>query len=724
MQAKHLALSISLAIAASAVQAAEESKDWGIEEVVVTAQKREQSSQEVPISVQAYGERTMERLGAARLIDLASSTPSLSIGGVAGSSGTQMGIRGIVDYARNPGTDASMGIYIDGVFQGRSYTANQPLLGIESVEILRGPQGTLFGKNTVSGAINMNTKTPDENFDGELKVEAGSENHTNVGAYFSGALADNLFGAISVGNESRDGFYKNTVLNEDVGDYEQSAVRAKLRYIAADNLEFILAADAADSESGGPVNTGWLEKPFTTNKGLKESDKVKFSGGALTVNYDFENDLTLTSITSARQGEFDNFQIDTYGTYSPNPGLLSYFDEKNDQFSQELRLVSPVSDSFDWVAGVYYFENTSSTKRYVTFTPDALANLPGLPDLSFLSGSVAIPSEVNTQSIAAYAHGNYRFSEEWELTAGLRIMQEDKDVDFQQTNISDLGIPGAPGGFLFGAGDIAPFKDDRSESDVSPTIGLNWRFSEDAMLFTKYTRAFKSGGWNTEFRTANSGLNGIDYDAQSVDNFELGLKSNLLDGGLQLNATAFMGKYDDYQVFQYLPSLQVLNAGEVTTQGVEVETIWVPVERLQLTANVTALDAKYDVYKTPAGADYSGNKLANAPDLKAYLGVQYTQPLGDWGNLAFNVDYTFQDDMYTDARNTDAIYLIESYDLWNLRATLNPNSDSWQVSAWVKNLSDETYPFTRNQSFLGEQRVAWGAPRTYGVTFNYYLGGQ
>ncbi len=728
----------SLAVPTSVVVAQEYHDRPPIEEITVTAQKREQSVQDVPISVQVITGSTIQQLGASVISDLESSAPSLQTGGVIGSSNQQMGLRGIVDYSRNTGIDARMGVYIDGVFQGRSYIADQPLLGIERVEILRGPQGTLFGKNTVSGAISLVTKTPTQELEGLVQAELGNFDHRKAAAYVSGAVSETLFAALSFSLDESDGYYHNVTLDQRTGSYDRWSTRGKLRFLPNDDTEIILSGDAAQSTSNSPLYVNASLPAYTSQQNFEATDDVNFWGAALTVNVGLQSAYTLTSLTSYREAEYALFYDEDI---SPFAIQTSDFDEDSEQISQELRLVSPRADRYDWVAGLYYFDTDMSTARSACFGED-LYNLL-VPELaafaSALQGCTAIPNSVGARSWAAYVHGNYRLSERWELTAGLRYTDEVKNIDWRQQNFpadpeaaavleaaSGLPFTQAPGA-LFGAINYDPVVDRRSENDASPTVGLNGVFGEATMVFGRYARGFKSGGYNADFMT--SGLEFFEYEDESVDSWELGIKSTLANGTFRVNATAFLMEFDDFQVFQFLgnadgaTTLQLTNAGKATSRGIEVETAWSPTDRLEFAFNVTALDATYDRFENPdpAEPDFTGNQLPYAPDLKTYLSAQYVQPLGDHGRLHFFIDHAWVDDQYSDPSN-EPRHLIESYSLIDARITWMPPGTRWEAVVWVRNLADEEYQRNRNVNFLGFPRVIWGAPRTYGASIIYFLG--
>lgn len=731
-----MAVLVALAVPglASAQQAA-------LEEIVVTAQKRAESSQDVPISIQAIGADTLEKLGATEVTDLAQSAPSLSIGGVPGSQ-RAMGLRGVVDYSRNIGIDSRMGVYVDGVYQGRSSTASQPLLGLDSVEILRGPQGTLFGMNTVSGAINLNTRKASDEFAGQVSAGAGNEGFWTGSLYLNGPLSENFFGSVAYTHQEHDGWYENPNLGRKIGSLKEDGARGQLRWLPTDQLEVILAGDYGKTETDGPLYVRASDPAYYTEKG-PELDRTEFWGSALTFNYETQGGYTLTSISAYRENEY-LARVDEDFTALVE-AFQTQFDEQADQFSQELRLVSPIGQRFDWIAGLYYFDSKVSTGRNIHLAP------PLLPSAA-LSGGVAIPSDITTTNYAAYVHGNYRFTDKLELTAGLRYMDVEKKLDYTQVNTPDdldaaynflvnvLGYPApvaaalAPQipGVLLGGPNLA-YKDKYSDDAVTPTIGLNYRFTDEILGYVKYSNGFQSGGFNADFAPPLPPGQWIPFDSESVDAYEIGLKSTLADGRLRLNVDAFMQRYKDFQIFQRVlngnTSIQIVsNAGKATSQGIETEITWLPTDRLQLTLNGAWTDATYDRFENPAPQpgepdDFNGNYLNYAPKFKVFAGVQYVQPIGGAGDVTFNVDYSYQDKMYSDPRNRATFDLIPSYDLWNARVTYASAGDRWNVSAWIRNATDEEYITNHSLASLTNiDRVIWGAPRLYGINFTYNLG--
>jgi iron complex outermembrane receptor protein len=707
---------------------------FALEEVIVTAQKRAQNLQDVAVSAQAFSGEDIRVMGLDSVADLIYTAPSLNAGGLGSGSQQQMGLRGVVDYSRNPGVDPRMGVYIDQVYQGQGYSADQPLLGLETVEILRGPQGTLFGKNTVSGAINLVTKKPSESFEGEFAVSAGNEGQARYQAYVSGGITDTVSASLALTYDERDGLYQNTVLNKVTGDYDRTSGRAKIHWAPNEKLEATFTYDFSERASSEPVGVEAALPAFETRAGFESRDNTEFSGTALHLNYQLDSGVQLVSITSKRDAEFSLIGDDDM---LPARIQTTFFDENNDQFTQEVRLQSADDSEIKWLAGVYYFQADRDTGRYARFDEDLYNVLipPLAPFAAALSGQGAVPSLLEHESLAVFGQMEWAMTDALSMTVGFRYTEDEKSVDWRQVNTQDdpataaflQGVTGLPltqaPGALFGAVN-SEFKGDRKEDDFSPTISLQYQASEDLLLYARYAGAAKSGGYNADFMT--NGLERFEYEQETVDSYELGLKGTFADNTLRVNLAAFEMQFDDFQVFQFLAnssgatSLELTNAAEASIQGVETEITWLPTSNLRFIANATLLDAAYDDFQNPGGGlPFTGNQLPYAPDLKYYLAAQYRTSFAG-GVITFDVDYTYVDDQFTDPGNL-AVDKIDSYDLLGAKMAFAPASESWELSLWGRNLNDEEYNKVNNDNFLGTPRTVWGDPRMYGVTFTYFV---
>ena len=731
MRKKTLAFNIgALAALTSSAVLAQGTSNFALEEVVVTAQKREQNLQDVPVSAQSFNAEDIRVMGADTVSELMFAAPSLNAGGLGGSQ-QQMGIRGIIDYSRNPGVDPRMGIYIDEVYQGQGYSADQPLLGLANVEILRGPQGTLFGKNTVSGAINLVTKKPTQEFEGEIALTYGNEGQKKTQLYVSGGLADDLAASLSVSYDERDGLYNNTALGEENGDYQRISSRAKLNWAASDALEFTLSADYTNRESTEPAGTPLALPRFEIQAGQGTEDEIEFWGLALKTTYEMANGHELVSITSYRDTEY---------VFAGDDDMLlplfqqTFFDEFNTQFTQEFRIQSPSEGNFTWLAGLYYFDSERSTGRSSQIGEALFAAFGLGPAAPFAAGTAFAPSTIDNTSMAAFFHSDWVLSDRVTMTFGVRYNEDEKRADWEQINVNAVGgavpalalFPGAAFGFF-----DKEFKGTHKEDSTSPTLALNYKFDNGALLYGRYSKAAKAGGFNADF-VLRPDLTAFQHDQETVNSFEVGYKTTLAENTVRLNVAAFQMEFDDFQVMAFLPnptsasgiSPELVNAAEVTVQGLEVELTWVPIENLRLFANATLLDAQYDKFALAdydfGDKDFSGNPLPYAPDLKYFISAQYIAQMGA-GNLIFDIDYTSVDEQFS---NPEAIDLnrLPDYTLVNARIAYTPTQGNWELALWGRNLADEEYRKTNSNNFLGTPRTIWGDPRLYGLTFTYFLG--
>ena len=722
-----LALNISAlsALGASTLQA-QEASGFALEEVVVTAQKRQQSLQDIPVSAQAFNAEDIRVMGADSVSELMFAAPSLNAGGLGGSQ-QRMGIRGIIDYSRNPGVDPRMGIYIDEVYQGQGYSADQPLLGLANVEILRGPQGTLFGKNTVSGAINLVTKQPTEEFEGEIALTYGNEGQIKAQTYLSGGLTDNLFGSLSVAYDERDGLFTNTFLNKEVGDYDRISTRGKLHWVATDALAFTLSMDYTKRDSTEPFGTLVDLPAFETQANQESDDSIEFWGVGLRTTYALDSGYELISITSYRDAQFEAVTDDDQ---LPQNLQASFFDEDNGQFTQEFRIQSPAEGDFTWLAGLYYFESERSTGRSSQIGEELVGPLWGV---------ATTPISVDNTSYAAFFHADWVLTDRLSMTFGVRYNEGKKKIDWSQINENKSGLPPsvpvAPGillgdtpGILFGLLE-GETKETHKEDSTSPMIALNYQLNDDTLIYGRYSNAAKAGGFNAEFMLDFGNMDLFEHDQETVDAYELGLKTTLLEDTVRLNLAVFEMNFEDYQYQGRIDHprgldsqlLVMANAAEVTVEGIEAELTWVPIDNLRVTANATWLDAGYDEFTIGGSAtDFSGNPLIYAPELKYFIGVQYLAQLGN-GSLIFDVDYSSVGEQYTDADKLER-NLIADYSLANARIAYTPSGGDWELAFWGRNLGDEDYRRLNAMSFTGTQLTVYGDPRLYGATFTYFLG--
>lgn len=672
-----------------------------LEEVVVTARKREESLQSVPISVSAVSSLTMEKIGATSVRDLQYMVPNLVFAGF-WETQTSVSIRGVGDFSRNMGYEMRVGVYVDGIFAGRSGSANQDLLDIERVEVLRGPQGTLFGKNTIAGAISLTTKKPDENLSGSIWGEYGNYDLVSVRGLINVPLIeDKLYSKFSLIYRDRDGYVENLFPGQkDAASINYVVARSQFRALLGDATEAILTFDYKDdghyTYHGDPtVGPGFTTAPKIRqlNTYLTPRNDLESFATSLKLEHQFNNDYTLTSLSSFRH-------VDTVSRWEENHGPLRFFDitfaDKDKQISQELRLTSPQDQRLSYVAGLYYFYQKTSTDRVATSGADLIPNV-----------TLVIPQSghVTTDSYAAFINGDFKITPQWSLNGGLRYTHEKKNVLFNQ-----LGAP------IFI--DITNFSDSFSDDDVSPSIGTSYQIDDEKMIYATVSRGYKSGGWNADFVATTD----IEFDSEHATNYEVGAKSQWLDNRLRINLSAFLTKYKDFQVNQFVPVagggliFSLTNAAAATSKGFEVEVIAI-LDQLTLTGNFGYTKATFDEFKNGGGlgVDFDGNRLALSPKYTLNLSAEYQFQVSDSIAGYIRGDYSYRSGVYHNPDNIKPVSYSPGYNLVDARAALQFNDGQWELAVWGKNLFNETYEATKWITFLGTPATQFGAPRTYGV---------
>ncbi|MFZ1743645.1 MAG: TonB-dependent receptor [Pontixanthobacter sp.] len=687
---------------AASAQEADEAAESGLNVIVVTAQKREQNIQNVPVAVSVTTGEDLDRLQVSNVESLQYSTPSLV---VAGSDPTRQrfGIRGISDQSRNAGFDNRIGVYVDGVWVGRSAASNQAALDVASIEILRGPQGTLFGKNTVAGAINIITSKPEFGTSGYLEAEYGNYDNRRLKGMLNVAASDKVAMRVSGMYRKRDGFVQNTFNGLDYDNRDEYGLRGQLLIEAGDTSLYI-AADTAQFKGRSTAGGVRIDAtPYQIEINEEQNVKIGYDGLSAQVDHEFGNGGTLTSITGYRTSRYDAESDEDFSQF--NFATTKPIFEETSHFSQEIRYASDDSGRFDYVVGLFYLDQ--DIKGAGTATAFAPAINPAAPPIFV---GVSQGATVKSQSYAVFLHTNFDITDRLELTAGARFNKEDKSVDFSITDTSGLFTNGA-------------LQDMRSSSDFSPTVSLNYDLTDDVMSYARYSRAYKSGGWNTDFVAS---VNDIAFDDESVDAFEIGLKSLLFERRLRLNLSAYLSKHSDFQVFSFSQlstggtALRATNAGKVTSKGFEIEADLQPVEWLNLFANYGYNDTKFDSFANGGGpgVDFDGNRPAEAPKHNLNLGIATDFDLG-FANLMIQGDYNYRSSFFSNPDNLP-VNLNSSLEQVNVRAGLDFGNIS--VFGWMRNAFDVETQIYNGRSFLGIPRGKYNDPQTYGVTVKVKFG--
>ncbi|MEJ8567977.1 TonB-dependent receptor domain-containing protein [Elongatibacter sediminis] len=735
-----------------------------LEEIVITARKREESLQDVPISVQVVSGEEIREQNIVNLQDLSAQVPNLFV--TESYVGDAVYVRGIGSGQNNLGFEQAVGQVIDGFFYGRSRYSRFAFMDVERVEVLKGPQGALIGKNTTAGAINITTARPTREFEAWLQPTyefEGAEGWSVEGA-ISGPLSDSVAGRLAFSVIDRDGFIHNTFTGQDDVRANDWSARGSLLWDIADNADLLLQYQTGEIRHdggnnqlsfcdftsqqvpGAPVNVNFTaifagiapddctanyERTATAGKFGEnvEGKKTDFDSVTATLNWDFDR-VQLTSLTGFARYDYRDEQDGdrTYVDVLTNDtfGTLPEFAEDYEQFSQELRISSAVSDQLDLIAGVYFLDKTQETEYIVHF-----ANLAG----QAISRNTFTREEGRTY--AAFAQVDYAFNDRWSLTAGARFTYEEKEARSVQVPTElytyipqDCTLPAA------GACYRHDISDDLSENDFSPNLSVQWYPTGDSMFYANVARGFKAGGYDhvlvSDEATDPNILERFVFDPEEVLSYELGTKLTLADGTAQLNAALFRSEFDDLQLGGFLNSTEVINtvtnAGSAITQGVELELRWRPLDRLTLFAAVAYLDSTYDEYTDApcytlqvtgcvnGRQDLSGEPLQFATDWKGTANAEYVWTLPGGMDVIGWVQYAFVDDFPLQA-DLDPKLWQDGYGKIDARLTLASADGNWQVSLIGRNLTDK---LTSNygDDVPGQAGTVWrsvDAPRSFAV---------
>lgn len=754
---------------------AEETTALQLEEITVTARKREESLQDAPVSVTAFSSSGLDVRGITNIGNISAFTPNLDINhGKAdgGSTNAAVFIRGVGQNDFIFPTDPGVGIYVDGVYIARSVGGMMDLADVERVEVLRGPQGTLYGKNTIGGAINIVTSRPDGSLNGRLKVTGGQRDHIDVEANINFPIKEDvLAGKIAVVSKNQKGYSKRVGSDLDLGDTNVDAIRAGLNWTASDDVSVYLSFDASRIRQNGvagtllgtfdspgslyglynavaapmvaamnglPVGSIFDDRYVTGDPALSNGtgptkDENDTWGMSANIDWDINDSLTLKSITAYRKMDAI---IQTDIDYSPFTIIHTDEEQHQKQFSQEIQLGGTAADGkLTWLLGGYYFNekvNDDNTTRLASGLYQAFEAMPGafVPLVPGMVCPAAPPApcvggagnplnsifdldvnpftKLDTNNWAAFLHMTYDVSDKLSVTLGGRYSYEKK------TYFIDSKFPAS--------GKVAtpPTTDSQSWSKFTPKFGLDYHVTEDVLLYASFSKGFKSGGWNprplqpAEFKR---------YNQENIAAYEMGIKSRLLDNRMTFNLAGFYSQYNDLQLFSNGISpdngsllLTLDNAGDADIWGFEAEIVARPAPGFDVNFGLGYIDNKYTRLEGSTGIDID-NKLPNAPKWTLNAGAQYAFDLGgDRGQLTIRGDMNHRSLSLNGPQNTPEI-TQGAYTLFNTRVTWDSADENWQVAAFVLNLTDKEY-FSSAESVpaFGFRAAVYGRPREWGVS--------
>jgi iron complex outermembrane recepter protein len=712
-------------VAAQSENVRQENSDRMLEEVIVTATKRAESLQEVPIAITAFGTEQLETLAPSNLIDLSSAVPNMLMLPAMGGGGNRINIRGLgITPGRSSGT--AVGLYVDGVYQSNNTALNVSMMDVERVEVLKGPQGTLFGRDTIGGAINIVNKAPGDEFTGQLALELGDLDHRKLQASADiPLLEDMLVARLSVQKEKEDGYVRNTFDNSWFGAKDTFNGRVQLYFAPTDQWNIRLTYTRSDSESapanGEPINNLQGERtPYVTNVNGPSFQKLEVDSLSLFAEYEFESGYTITSI-SAHNKIKDIYTQDTDFTSLPN--LFEVFSGESEDYSQELRLTSPVNDVFDYIIGIYYFKNDNEHRDIYIIDQDSYAQSLGFPAGFVFPPKVQDGQEKNfvLESTAVFVHTNYHMTDDFTVFGGVRYTSDKKENDY-----SIFGSIAPILGFPNITHNISKTEDD----PVSWTVGARYNIEENTMAYASVARGFRSGAVKDDFVTPAdiAADSGFFTEPEFVTNYEVGLKSLTLEGRLQTNIAVFYMDYTDKISSKVVPNTftsALTNASSATIKGLEIDSRIQLTEGLQLTASAGYLKSEYGEFQPRADLDLSGKSIGRHPDLSYSLALDYDQALSNGGTFLAHADVSYKGEYSSDGQTNIEEVIgddLGDYETVNASVSYIAASERWNLTFRVENLLDsddiifgQTWNF--GQGPLVEHAVAiYEKPRTYTMT--------
>ncbi len=678
-----------------------------LEELIVTARKREQNLQDVAVGVSLLSGRALAEAQLRNAQDLSTLIPTLNVQASSGPSSSSFNIRGIGTQSLDTSVEPSVSTMLDGVVMGVSGMAFLELVDIERVEVLRGPQGTLYGKNASGGVIHIITKDPTPELSGTLAATAIEQDEYRLDGTVSGPITESLTYRLTGSIVDDDGFSQNVFNGERVNNDESYSARGKLLWQPSEDLEFLWSSDYSERDCDctalgvrsileSPDQQALLDEqlpvvPSDSNQDVNNDQpaltEIEGQGHSLSVDWNIGSHV-ITSITAMRDWQsqsivdLDNRPVNPLALSFPSPPKTEV-----EQFSQELRLASAPQDWGSYVIGAFYFNQDQDSGNDTTTALLA----PILPPVTRVTRT-----EVKNENVALFGEINYAFTQDWILTLGGRYTRDDLDFSTVAIGTDNLIFPAE--------GAVA---NDTQEDDFSPKIALQWDITSSAMTYLSYVSGYKGPAFDTGIIAGGSFV-----APETSDAWELGVKSTWLDNRLILNVALFFAEYQDFQaqasvdddVTDMIPgSFILVNAGEVSTQGIEIELLSQPTDNWTIRGGFAYTDGSIDDYQDgncsgpqkfrgecPTGAqDLSGGDLPYTPEWKFTLSTDYRIDFDAFA-MTLGMDLRSQDDVLYEL-SQDPNTRQDAYTIVDARVALTDSKNRYKLSAFVKNVFDEDY---------------------------------
>jgi len=715
---------------------ATETNDNVIDEIVVTARRREENIQDIPISIVAFTAQELQEFRITRAPQIAQYTPNVNL---KGSGNPIITIRGIGQNEGIANGNPSVGVYVDDVYLSSITMMSFQVFDTERVEVLRGPQGTLYGRNTTGGAINYISRRPTEEFDAFVSADVGNYEVFNVEAVLGGPLGGSTNGRIAfVSNQQNEGQFTNRLTGNDHGVIDSMAWRALLDWQPTDNVSVLFNVHGGQNRSDvylfehfGLIdpNTGGFCQAFLEGRldpqnctdvfGYSDPDGDPFAG-----NYNLEPEIdttafgasitlewTLPAFTFNSISGYEEISIDSSSESDASPltFLQNFYRYDIEQLSQELRLTSAPHDAFEWVAG-FFFTHAAVDAPEIIFKADDLLGTHGLTIY-----------EQETDASALFAHGEWQLNDRWRIVGGIRYTHEDRSYVGGSADLNPFGtscfldqIACNPG--LTGPVFVSTADDVETDDDLSGEIGVNYTPTDNRLLYAKISKGFKGGGWDGDLTFFSFQLE--PFKPETLLSYEIGFKSLAMNQSLQLNLAGFYYDYENIQLNAFegsapIPSLT--NASEARVLGFDAELRWNPTESLGLNLGLGYLSTEN---KDPR---FAGLELTNAPKWNGNATARYNWHLSNSVEPFAMLHVSYTGSAFTLADN-NPFNQAPAYTLVDGRFGLTGADRRWEAALWVQNLTDEIYfvgSFVDQGNFGNSGFRRYEMPRTYGASLTW-----
>ena len=760
-----------------------------IEEVIVTATKRAQTLQEVPVAVTVTDAETIERAQILDILDLQSVVPSLRVPQFQSSTQTNFVIRGFGNGANNAGIEPSVGVFIDGVYRSRSAAQIADFPNLERVEVLRGPQSTLFGKNASAGVISVVTRKPEFDWDGNVEFGVTNFDGTVAKAYLTGPITDRLAFSIGGSSNQREGYTDNNALGSEISDRDRYGLNGQLLWEPTDNMSLRFSADYSEIEEAcctianlvaGPTAAviGLLggqfdPDPFSYNVFQNEDPRTEVENGGFSLHADIDFDnFTVTSITAVRALDSRNLGDDVDFSSADLIAPQNVGRQEFDTFTQEIRISSNGDGPFNWLGGIFYFDEEVETQGGIFFGPafrtyaDILTGAPGTigaieagfmlpPNTLFAPGTgVVETASQDNEAYSIFGQIDYDLTDRVVLTLGLNYTNDEKEVSLSQVNtdvysnldLTLLGLPPAQTAGLQGlqflpqllAFPNAGEDGESSDDNVDYTARIAVDVTNELNAYFSYSTGFKATSWNLsrDSRPTVGELATLQAAGAPLPNnlvtgtrqagpeeselFELGLKGQYTYA--TFNIAVFEQTLDDFQFNAFTGAAFTLaNAGKTTAQGLEIESTFYPTDYLTLTFAGTFLDVEYDSFPLSPAGDLSGQEVAGIPDTAISVSANYDWTIGGFDGY-IRADYQYEDDttILDDPAFTAALATVgaDSREIGLLNASIGVMRENWELFLWGRNLTEDEFLVSAFPSVAqpGSFSGYPNQPRTFGLT--------